>query len=318
MFKISLDALLVLDAVDRLGSFSAAANELFRVPSTISYTVSKLEQDLDVKIYNRLGPKVVLTSAGQTLLNEGRNLIKAAEDIENRVRRVATGWETELTIGMDTIFSPSSLVNEINDFYKVAPLTKLNFLHESLSGTWEALLDRRVDLLIGAAGEGPSGGGYKTKQIGTMDFVFVVSPNHSLATVQEPLGKAELAKHRAIAVSDSVRKLPPRSVGLLQGQEILAVPNMNTKLAFQIAGLGFGFIPTVMARDAIAQGQLIIKTVAEPRPAEVLHIAWRTADNGEGLKWWLNKMDTSDLADKLWHDATNNHNHIDIKTYPKD
>ena len=127
MFKISLDALLVLDAVDRLGSFAAAANELFRVPSTISYTVSKLEQDLDVKIYNRLGPKVVLTKAGQTLLNEGRNLIKAAEDIENRVRRVATGWETELTIGMDTIFSPSSLVNEINDFYQVAPLTKLNF-----------------------------------------------------------------------------------------------------------------------------------------------------------------------------------------------
>ncbi len=58
-----------------------------------------------------------------------------------------------------------------------------------------------------------------------MDFVFVVSPNHPLATVQEPLGKAELAKHRGIAVSDSVCKLPPRSVGLLQGQESLAVPN---------------------------------------------------------------------------------------------
>ncbi len=302
MFKISLDALLVLDAIDRLGSFAAAANELFRVPSTISYTVSKLEQDLDVKIYNRLGPKVVLTKAGRTLLSEGRNLIQAAEDIENRVRRVATGWETELTIGMDTIFSPISLISEISEFYKISPLTKLNLLHETLSGTWEALLDRRVDLLIGAAGDGPSGGGFKTKQMATIDFVFVVSPNHPLAEVQEPLGKADLAKYRAIAVRDTVRKLQPRSVGLLQGQETLSVPNMNTKLAFQVAGLGFGFIPTLMAKKAIAEGQLIVKTVAEPRPVENLYIAWRTTDNGEGLKWWLNKIDSSDFTDKLWHD----------------
>ncbi|HBF51327.1 MAG TPA: LysR family transcriptional regulator, partial [Massilia sp.] len=41
--KLSLDALLTVDTIARRGSFAAAAKELFRVPSTISYTVAKLE-----------------------------------------------------------------------------------------------------------------------------------------------------------------------------------------------------------------------------------------------------------------------------------
>jgi len=300
MFRLSLDSLLVLDAVDRLGSFAAAANELFRVPSTISYTVSKLEQDLDVKIYERLGPKVTLTKAGQTLLDEGRYLIKAAEDIENRVRRVASGWETELNIGMDTIFCPSSLIPEINAFYEVAPLTRLNFIHETLSGTWEALLDRRVDLLIGVAGEGPSGGGYKSKQIGMVEYVFAVHPDHPLALIDKQLGRAELLQYRAIAVSDSVRKMPSRTVGLLSGQNTLSVPNMQTKLTFQMAGLGFGFLPEPLAREAIANGNLIVKTVEEPRMPEPIYCAWRTEDKGKGLLWWLEQCENPILIDKLW------------------
>ncbi len=41
--RLSLDALLVLDAIERKGSFAAAAHELHRVPSAITYTVQKLE-----------------------------------------------------------------------------------------------------------------------------------------------------------------------------------------------------------------------------------------------------------------------------------
>ncbi len=67
-YPITLDALEVLDAIDRKGSFAAAANELFRVPSAISYTVQKLEQDLDVVLFRKEGRKAVLTEAGKVLL----------------------------------------------------------------------------------------------------------------------------------------------------------------------------------------------------------------------------------------------------------
>lgn len=305
MFRISLDALLILDAIDRTGTFAGAGNALHKVPSTISYTVSKLEQDLGVQVFQRQGPKVTLTVAGKELLREGRYLLKAAEDLEHRVRRVASGWETELAIGLDSAFSPVALMSEIADFYKIANLTRLRFSEETLSGSWEALLDRRVDLLIGAVGAGPSGGGYNAEVIGTTRFVFAVSPRHPLAAVEKPLGKAELYAYKAIAVGDSVRKMPPRTVGLLFGQDTLTLPNMRAKYQFQLAGIGFGFLPEPLARDAIANGLLIEKQVEEPRPPEPLFLAWRSEEAGEGLQWWIDKMQAPGLIDRLWHSAIN-------------
>jgi DNA-binding transcriptional LysR family regulator len=300
MFRISLDALLILDAIDHHGSFAGAANELYKVPSTISYTIGKLEQDLGVQVFERLGPKVTITKAGSELLKEGRHLLKAATDLEHRVRRVATGWETELTIGMDSIFSSSILIDDVIEFCQVADLTRLKFYEEVLSGTWESLLDRRVDLLVGAVGEGPAGGGYTTHLIGSMPFVFVVSPKHPLVGIDKTLGKAELSQYLAIAVSDSVRKLQPRTVGLLFGQNTLSVPNMRAKYEYQLAGVGFGFLPEPIARKAINVGALIVKEVEEPRVPEPLYLSWRTGEEGKALNWWIERMKKPDMLEKMW------------------
>jgi DNA-binding transcriptional LysR family regulator len=303
MFRISLDSLLILDAIDRSGTFAGAGNELHKVPSTISYTISKLEQDLGVQVFVRQGPKVTLTVAGKELLKEGRYLLKAAEDLEHRVRRVASGWETELTICMDSVFSPTALIEEVTEFYKVANLTRLRFAEETLSGSWEALLDRRVDLLVGAAGAGPAGGGYNAEIIGATQFVFAVAPQHPLAAIDKPLGKAELYQYKAIAVSDSVRKMQPRTVGLLFGQDTLTLPDMRTKYEFQLAGLGFGFLPEPLARDAIKRGLLVEKQVEEPRQPEPHYLAWRSGEEGAGIQWWIDKMRAPGLTDRLWRGA---------------
>ncbi len=299
MLRLSLDALLVLDAIDRRGSFSAAARELFRVPSTVSYTVAKLEDDLGVALFDRHGPRVTLTEAGQELLREGRHLLKAAQDLEHRVRRVASGWETEFVVGMDSLFPAICLRKEILDFCAVADQTRLRIVHEALSGTWEALLDHRVDLLIGAAGEGPSGGGYGSEPMGSVEFVFAVAPEHPLASIAHVLGKADLQAYRAVVVADSARRLPPRTVGLLFGQDTLTVPDMRSKLDFQLAGLGFGFLPRPCAEAAIAAGALIEKAVEEPKSAETFHIAWRSEKAGQARAWWLHAARQPGVLDAM-------------------
>ncbi len=299
MFRISLDALLILDAIDRRGSFSAAGLELHRVPSTISYTVSKLEQDLGVQVFDRQGPKVVLTRAGEELLKEGRYLLKAAEDLEHRVRRVASGWETEFTIGLDSLYSAASLESDIVAFYQVADRTRLRIARESLAGTWEALLDRRVDLLIAAPGEGPAGGGYVAEQIGTVKFVFVVAPHHPLAKMDKVLSKADLHPYRAISVADSARKMPPRTVGLLFGQDTLTVPDMRSKYALQLAGVGFGFLPEPCVQKSIASGALIVKEVEQPRAEETFSLAWRVGEDGAALTWWLKRMRETGVLNRM-------------------
>ncbi|SFD71112.1 LysR substrate-binding domain-containing protein [Massilia yuzhufengensis] len=290
MLKLSLDALEIVETIARKGSFAGAAKELFRVPSTISYTVSKLEDDLGVRLFDRFGPRVALTPAGKELLKEGRYLLRAAGDLESRVRRVASGWETGLAIGMDSMLSPAALQPEIEAFYGVADQTRLRLVREVLSGTWDALLDRRVDLLVGAAGEGPSGGGYTAEAIGSSSFVFAVAPGHPLAGLAHPLDKSDLLPYRAISVSDSARQLGARTVGLLFGQDTLAVPDMETKYEFQLKGIGFGFLPEAWARPAIDAGLLVEKEVVEPKPDETFYLAWRSGEDGAALTWWLQRI----------------------------
>lgn len=290
MLKLSLDALEILDAIDRRGSFSAAGKALFRVPSTISYTVSKLEEDLGVQLFERAGPKIALTPAGQELLREGRHLLRAAGNLECRVRRVASGWETEIALGLDLIFSPKCLLPEIAEFCGIAEQTRLKLVTEALSGTWEALLDRRVDLLIGGPNEGPSGGGYSVEPLGEVSFVFAVAPRHPLAAIDRPLTQTDLQAYRAIAVADTARRLPARTVGLNFGQDVITVPDMHTKLAYQIAGLGFGFLPEAYARAALRAGRLVEKEVEEKRSTEMLFLAWRTGEEGKALAWWRDSI----------------------------
>lgn len=299
MLRISLEALQVVDAIDRRGSFAGAAKELHRVPSTISYVVGKLEEELGVQLFERLGPRVELTDAGHELLKEGRYLLKAAQDLERRVRRVASGWETEFAIGMDSMLSPLGLEADIAAFYAVADQTRLRVATEALSGTWEALLDRRVDLLVGAAGEGPSGGGYIAEPIGVVPFVFAVAPSHPLAKGKKTLGKADLRAHRAIAVADSARNLPPRTTGMLFGQDALTVPDMRSKYAYQVAGTGFGFLPEHYARPGIEAGLLVERQVEEPKPPETFYLAWRSDESGAALDWWRARMREPGALDRL-------------------
>ncbi|MFX7992798.1 LysR family transcriptional regulator, partial [Acinetobacter baumannii] len=80
---------------------AAAAREMGRVPSALTYSVRQLEDALDVLLFDRSSRQAVLTSAGQELLIEGRRLLQELDAVANRVRRIATGWESELTMVVD-------------------------------------------------------------------------------------------------------------------------------------------------------------------------------------------------------------------------
>ena len=289
MGKLTLEGLELIDAIDRKGSFSAAGDVLHKVPSTISYMVSKLEEDLDVTLFHRNGPRIEITAAGKELLREGRLLLQAATDLECRVKRVASGWESNFQLGIDSLLSMESFAPLIDEFQKAADATSLRFVEETLTGTWESLLDKRSDLVV-AAGPGPAGGGYLTKEVAKLEFWFCVAPFHPLAKAKEPLSEAQVRAHRAVVVADSALRLPLRTTGLLSGQATLVVPNMRTKLSYQVEGLGVGYLPALCAQEALDTGRLVKKRVQSERAIEPLSVAWRSDAQGNALDWWVQRL----------------------------
>jgi DNA-binding transcriptional LysR family regulator len=288
--KISLEALQVLDAIDTRGSFSAAAAALHRVPSALTHTVRKLEDDLALTLFVRQGRRAMLTPAGRVLLEDGRRLLAAAGDLECRVRRVATGWETELRIAVAAIIPNPLLFPLLQAFYAENGDTRLRLLTEVLNGSWDALTTGRADLSIGASGDVPPGGGFRTLTLGDVGFAFVVAPGHPLADVPEPLTREQILRHRAVAAADTSRELVARSSGLLSGQDVLTVPDVETKVEAHVAGLGVGYLPRWRAEKEAAAGRLRIKSVAEDRPPVPLLAAWRADHEGRALAWFVERM----------------------------
>ena len=296
--KLSLEALEVIDAIARKGSFAAAADALYRVPSAITYTIRKLEEDLGVALFDRSGHRAMLTEAGAELLREGRNLLQAAGELEARVKRVATGVETELGIAVSDLFDIQPLYPILEDFYVQGFGTRIRILREVYGGSWDALLTRRAAISIGAPGEGPPGGGYSTRQMGTVRFVFAVAPHHPLANLPEPLKNTDIMLYRSISAADSSRNLPPRTSGILTGQDVLTVADMRAKLLAQMRGLGVGYLPQHLAERHAAQGKLVIKQVAETKPEVMSYLAW-CSDGGKAQYWLLQRLEQLTLDELL-------------------
>ena len=301
--SLTLDALAVMDAIARRGSFAAAAAELGKVPSAITYTVRRLEEDLDVLLFDRRGNRARLTPAGRELLEQGRTLLRAADDLACRVREVASGWEVELRVAVDAVVCFDRLRPLIEDFYRIGAPTRLRFAHEVLDGGWDALLDGRADLAIGVGQDAPAGptaeAQFATHSLGEVAFVFCVAPHHPLASEQEPIPPETLVRHRAVAIANTARHLPARSSGLLSGQDRLTVATFEQKAAVQIAGLGCGHLPEPFARSHLASGLLVAKRLAQPRPPVALRYAWRAAGVGKALAWWLGRLEVPRVRERL-------------------
>ncbi len=289
--KITFDLLQILDAIDRHGSFTAAASALHRVPSALSHAVGKLEDELGVTLFERVGRRAVLNEAGRTLLDDGRHLLRAASDLERRVQRIADGWEAELRIALDAIIPSERLFPPLQAFYAAGHSTQIRIAGEVLGGTWDALATGRADLAIGAPGDSPARSGIASRPLGvSSDFVFAVAPGHPLAGWSGPIPSSELLRHRAVVIADTSQELDTRTVGLIEGQDVLRVPDIRAKASAQIAGLGIGHLPRWLAAPEIAAGRLVDLPLAETRQELPINIAWRSRQVGRALAWFLDRL----------------------------
>ncbi|NPC56734.1 LysR family transcriptional regulator [Caenimonas soli] len=287
------DALALLQAVAQAGSFAAAARELGLVPSAVTYRIRQIEDALDVLLFDRSSRQARLTDAGAELLREGGRLLAEIDAVANRVKRVATGWESQLTIAMDTVISSSTVMELAEAFFVLAPTTRLRLRDEALSGTLEALTAGHADLALGVSLDLGNAAGIQSAMLGELAFVYAVAPHHPLAAAKGPLKDDLLQKHRAIAVADSVQRGTALTLGLLAGQDVLTVPTMEAKLDAQLRGLGGGFVPEPMARPYVESGRLVVKEVERASRVTRVSYAWRSnAVPGRALQWWLGQLES--------------------------
>ncbi|WP_434763100.1 LysR family transcriptional regulator [Vibrio fortis] len=284
---ITLEALHILDAISRRGSFAAAANELDRAPSSLSYQIQKLEQDLDIMIFDRSGHRANFTEAGQLILEQGRLILGATERLVNEASILANGWELDLTIAFDGILPVANFFSLIDELGKISK-TRVKLQEEILAGCWESLIDDRADLLVCPKMETiPSD--MKSEVIGKLEMMWVAASDHYVHKRAGEFDQKARESYRVIAIADTARDKPAISVNILERQPRMTVTNFAAKVEAITAGLGIGTLPTVVAQPLIDSG--LIRQIADTEKQSVdIVIAWRRNKMGDAKSWCIQHL----------------------------
>ena len=288
--KLTFEALEVLDAIDKKGSFAAAAAALHRVPSTITYTVHKLEEDLNFVVFRREGRRSVLTPAGKVLLEQGRELLLTAERILESAHQVNSGWESSINIAIDTVWDITELYPIIAEFHQLDTGVEVNLLEEVMGGSLEALIENRADIVIGGPAPVMPMKGFKFEAIMNATWEFVVARDHPLTKRAVPLQEEDIKPYPSIIIKDSSKNSAIRGHRVFDKQLKLRVPTMQHKIVAIIQGLGIGFLPTHKIQQYLDSGELISLKIDKEAPDTIQHCSWKISNKGKAMRWFVNKI----------------------------
>lgn len=250
--RVSLEQWAVFRAVVEEGSFIKAAEQLNRSQSSVSYALAKMEERLPAPALVLKGRKAELTELGQVLYRQACNLLDQALSIDRSADYLARGWEAEVVIAADALTPMSKLFCVLQGFSQQSPTTRIRILETTLSGTDEALLERKVQMAL--TPHVPTG--FLAQPLWQIRMLPVVSAEHPLAYSQHKVTERELMQNRQIVIRDSGLKRE-RSSGWLAAEQRWTVSHFASSVEAVKAGLGFAFIPEDHIRQELATAELV-------------------------------------------------------------
>ena len=292
---INLESIELLDAINQRGSYEKAAEHLNKATSAISYGVKKLEDQLDITVFQRQGRRSVLTPAGRIILEEGKKIINSSVLLKEEAQRIATGWEPRLRIALESMLNHQAFFKALSEFMQDHEKLEVDISESVLNGGWEALEQDRVDLLVGVPGPAPLQKGFKTISMGQTDLVPVISSTHPLAKLAGDRDAlvSVLPKLRRVVMHDTSIASTFHKAGLSLGKNILYVQTIDQKIDAQLSGLGIGHLPRYRIQSYLDSGRFIELNMDNSSRENFL--AWKSCNKGKALKSFINI-----LAAKNW------------------
>ena len=292
---ITIEVLETLDAIDRRGSFAKAAEELNKATSAISYAVQKLEEQLDIALFQRQGRRSVLTPAGQLMLAEGREILQTTARLASKAKEVATGWEPRICIAVELSQSYPVFFDELNEFLGEHPSIEIDVVESVLNGGWEALEQGRVDLTVGSPGPVPLQKGYRAIPLPDVDFVPVIAAHHPMADLADNRDALDtvLPKLRRIVTHDTSVIDVARSTALSSDGKMFFVQNIDQKVEAILAGIGIGNLPRPRIQHHLNSGLLLPLNLKDDETYS-FYLAWKISNKGKGLQALTQRLAAAD------------------------
>ena len=248
----TLDQWEVLEAVVELGSFAAAAEKMNRSQSTISYTISRLQDHFTVPLLEIRGRKAFLTDTGKALLADAEPLLNAFRALEQRGASLATGGEVPLHLSVDSVFPDDRLFSILAGFTESFPHVHLKLHRGTLLLPALEFANYGADICIA----GTPTGEHMIKSILDIRMRAVAQREHPLAQNKRRLSRMDLVQHNAVIIesaTDPVRRRQPHA----PSQRQLAVASIESAIEAVRSGMCFGWLPVYRIQNYLDSGEFV-------------------------------------------------------------
>lgn len=249
--RVTLEQWYTLQTVIDSGGYAQAAEKLHKSQSSISYTISKLQEQLGVNLLRLEGRKAILTDAGQALLGRARHLVTEAKELESLANTISEGWETEITLVADSACPPDLLMKSLKEFEPQSQGTRIQLREVVLSGGTDALLSNQTD--IGITAWVPPG--FLGDELLRLELVAVAHSDHPLINKRKSLTTSDLVPYRQVVISDSGDKRQMNK-GWQDAEQQWKVSTIDTAVEAVANGLGYCWLPRHRIQKLIDKGVL--------------------------------------------------------------
>ncbi len=284
----TLDQLQVFLAVAESGSFTAASRRLNRAQSVISYTISNLETQLEVSLFERNGSRQSqLTEAGKTLLADARRIVSDLQIMRARAKSLKQGLEAEVSIAISNMVPTEAMVETLAAFGRQFPSVSLNLSSGELGMVMDMVSSGRASFGVG----GPLVKADDTlvaDKIGHSFMVPVAAAEHPLAQIRRPLTLHDVREEVQLVVTDASGLSQGRTFNVLS-YKTWRVSDMATKYQLIRGGLGWGGLPASLIREDLASGRLVALDIDAYETAEYPLYAIRRIAHppGPATQWMI-------------------------------
>jgi DNA-binding transcriptional LysR family regulator len=268
---------------------------LRRTQSVISQTLANLESQLGVKLFDRSSRSPVLTGQGLALLAEARAVVSRMDVFKARAKGLSGGLEPELSVVVDVMFPLDQLTCGIAAFQEKFPTTPLTLYVEALGAVLQPVMTGRC--AFGVMGSLPTAPPQLTRErLLIVQFAFVVSPTHPLASLKGAIPGRVLAQHRQLVLTDRSELSQGKDFGVFSANN-WRLADLGAKHAFLRAGLGWGGMPVPVVESDLANGALVridLEDVPDPNLIMPMSAVFRTdSPPGPAGRWLIEYLKSS-------------------------
>lgn len=268
--KLEIRHLKLLVAVAESGTVTEASNRLHLTQSALSHQLRDAEERLGTPLFLRLGKKMVLTPAGETLLASTRRVLEELSNAERMIAGSNGGSRGVIRLSTECYTCYHWLPSLMTNFHKKFPGVEIRINADVTAEAVCALLEGKLDVAL--ASWSPDNRKLRKLPLFDDEMVLTMSPRHRLARV-DYVRPADLA-------GETILIYPPRSESTLLMQvmqpagampgRVIEIPLTEGLIGLAAEGTGVG----LLAAWAVAPDVRAKKVVTKPIGPHGLHRTW--------------------------------------------